>query len=424
MIKHITRAREIIFSKTAMDTYVLFGGNVISAFLGFLFVFFTAKFIDKSEAGGFFAVTNLAAMVSTVADVGIASGVVNFISEALSNGQIDLARKYIKAAFMIRLFVVLSLALIAVITTNFIYPRLLATTDPMAGVWVGVMILSYFLWLFLPYLLQARKNFLGAVSTDLVFMITRLGALFILIYIGGTSLYNVFGSYIFGGLAAGFFGFILVGTDFFRTKPELEIYKKLFRFSGWLGVSRITSAASGNLDVQMMAALLGALSTAVYSIPSKLASFIIVLGGSFSAVLATRLAGFGNKEKERTYILKAVLVTIPIIFGIIFWAIIAKPFMLLIFPKYLDSVPVFRALALANIPFILSVPAVSAIVYSMKKPKFIGFFSVVQLAIMFGFDLVLIPKFGVIGPAITLAVTNILLAIYMWTIAIKYYWFS
>lgn len=421
---HIKRAKNLVFSGTAKDTYTLFTGNVLSAFLGFLFVFFTARFINKTDAGVFFAVTNLAVMVSSVADVGIASGIVNFISEALASGDRVLAEKYMKAAFMIRLGVVLLLSFVSIAATSFISPRLLASNDPMSGIWVGLIILSLFLWMFLPYILQARKNFLGSVSTDLTFMTTRLCFLFILTILGGASLYKVFGSYLLAGLSAGVLGFILVGTDFFKAKPEIEIYKKLFNFSGWLGINRITSAISGNLDVQMMAAMLGALSTAVYSIPSKLASFIVVLGGSFSAVLATRLAGFGDREKEKSYILKALLVTFPIIAGIIFWVIIAKPFMFILFPKYMDSVPAFRMLAIANIPFILTVPAVSAIIYSIKKPKFIGIVSVVQLASMFLLDLYLIPRYGVLGPGITLAVTNTLLAIYMWVITIKTYWFS
>ena len=102
--------------------------------------------------------------------------------------------------------------------------------------------------------------------------------------------------------------------------------------------------------------------------------------------------------------------------------IIAKPFILTLFgEKYIESVPVFQALAAAQIPFLFTVPSVSAIIYSMKKTVFIGAFSFFQVAAIFLLNLIFIPRFGVFGPTITLGVTNMILAIYTWVIVIKHY---
>jgi O-antigen/teichoic acid export membrane protein len=165
--------------------------------------------------------------------------------------------------------------------------------------------------------------------------------------------------------------------------------------------------------------------TGLYSIPARLASFITVLAGSFSSVLAPRLAGYGNKESEKKYIVKSLLFLLPITAGIIIWIILAKPFMLLLFgTKYLASVPVFQALAAAQVPFLFTVPSVSAIIYSMKKTAYIGLYSFFQIAAIFGMNFILIPKYGAFGPAITLGVTNIILAIFTWVVVIKHYWFE
>lgn len=424
MHRHIIRAKNILTTGTFKDTLVLFSGNVMSAFLGFVFVFFTARFIDKSDAGIFFAVTNLAVMISSIADMGISTGIVNFISSAYAENKIQLAKEYMKAAFMIRFVIIIILSFLTMILSPVISPRLLATNDYTAGIWVGLMILAFFLWMFLPYIMQAKKNFMGAVFLDNFYMIVRLSFLFIAVYFGGATLGKIFGSYLVAGILSGVAGFAIVGIGFFKSNPTPEVYKSLFKFSGWMGLSRIASSVSGSLDVQMMAALLGALPTAIYSIPSKLASFIVVLAGSFSAVLATRLSSFGDKEKEKAYIFKSTLVTLLIVAGIIFWMIIAKPFILLLFPKYLDSVPVFRALIAANIPFMLATPAVTAVIYAMKKPQYVGLFSVFQLVVMFLLDIYLIPQFGVLGPAVTLGIINTILMIYSWTITLKHYYFK
>jgi O-antigen/teichoic acid export membrane protein len=165
--------------------------------------------------------------------------------------------------------------------------------------------------------------------------------------------------------------------------------------------------------------------TGLYSIPSRLATFILVLAGSYSSVLATRLAGFGNRDKEREYIIKSTLAIVPIVLGVVLWIIFAKPFIVILFTvKYLPSVPVFQALAAAQIPFLLTVPSVSAIIYSMKKTVFIGAFSFFQIVAIFLLNFVLIPRYGPFGPTITFAVTNTILAIYTWVIVIKHYWFE
>jgi len=169
----------------------------------------------------------------------------------------------------------------------------------------------------------------------------------------------------------------------------------------------------------------GALATGLYSIPSRLANFIVVLSGSYSSVLATRLASFGDREKEKTYILKSTLALIPITGGIILWILLAKPFIIFLFgEKYLNSVPIFQALAASQIPFLFTVPAVSAIIYSMKKTIYIGTLSFFQLAAIFALNYYFIPKYGPFGPTITFGITNTLLAIYVWFLVIKHYWFK
>jgi O-antigen/teichoic acid export membrane protein len=197
-------------------------------------------------------------------------------------------------------------------------------------------------------------------------------------------------------------------ADFLRSKPQVAEYKNLVKFSGWLGVNSIVSSIGGRVDVQMIAAMLGAMATGIYSIPSRLASFITVLISSFSSVLAPRFASFDDKEREKAYLIKSTLALIPITVGIIFWIIIAKPFILILFgTKYIESVPIFQALAAAQIPALFSIPSVTAIVYSMKKTVYIGAYSFFQTAAILILDFVLIPKYGLYGPTITFAVINI-----------------
>jgi len=423
--RYYERARSLIFSATAKDTFVLFSGNLLSAFWGFLFTLIIARALSIYDFGIFSAALNLVVILSSLADIGISTGSVNFVSEHTARGEHEKADEYIKASFLIRLFIVLAISVVVAIFAPFISRTLLATRDPKIAIWAAVIPIFLFPDLFFPYILQAKKKFFHSTLIDNVFYIARLLFAFGFFLVGGLTMSKAFWAFGAGFVVEGILVLIFIKTDFMRSKPQKGEYKNLLKFSGWIAVNRIISSVSGRLDIQMLAAMAGAVVTGLYSIPSRLASFIVVLSGSFSSVLAPRLAGFGNKASEKSYIVKSLLAILPIIAGVIIWIIFAKPFMLLLFgTKYLASVPVFQALAAAQIPFLLTVPSVSAIIYSMKRTFYIGAFSFFQIVAIFGLNFWLIPKYGPFGPAITLGVTNLILAVYTWVIVIKHYWFT
>lgn len=85
---------------------------------------------------------------------------------------------------------------------------------------------------------------------------------------------------------------------------------------------------------------------------------------------------------------------------------------------------VFQALAAAMIPFLITVPSVTTIVYAMKKTVYIGTFSIFQLFAIFLLNLYLIPKLGPYGPTITFGIVHTILALYTWAIVIRHYWIN
>lgn len=423
MKKYIDWGKRLLFSDTARDTFVLFVGNGASAFWGFLYTLFIARSFSVYDFGIFSAALNFVVILSSLADIGISTGSVNFVSEHTARGEHEKANEYIKASFLIRLFVVLLISVLVAIFAPFVSKTFLATQDPKIAVWCAILPIFLFPDAFFPPILQAKKKFFHSTLIDNVFYIGRLLFALAFYFAGGLTMSKAFWAYGVGFVAEVILIALFVKGDFLRSKPQKNEYKNLMKYSGWIAVNRILSSVSGKLDVQMLATMAGAVATGLYSIPSRLASFIAILIGSFSSVMAPRLAGYGNKDSERKYILKSLLAVAGISVGIIFWIIIAKPFILILFgEKYIPSVPVFQALAAAYIPSLLTVPSVTAIIYSMKKTVYIGAYSFFQIAAIFLLDLFLIPKYGVFGPTITLGVTNLIMVFYSWFIVIKYYW--
>lgn len=425
MKKYYDYLRNLAFSGTAKDTYILFSGNVLSAFLGFLFTLFVARALSIADFGVFSATLNLVVILTSLGDIGLSSGVVNFISEHREAGNEKKVHEYMKAALVVRFSVAFVLSIIVFFLAPYISKPLLATTDATMGIWAAILPLFIFPDMLFPYILQAKKKFLQSTIYDNSFYLARLAFAFIYYLLGALTIPKAYWAFGLGFLVNIILTFVFLGKKYLYSKPTKVEYKSLLKFSGWIAVNRIISSVSGRLDVQMLAAMAGAVVTGLYSIPSRLASFIIVLAGSFSSVLATRLAAYKDRDKEKSYILKSTLALIPISLGVIFVVIFAKPFITILFgEKYLDAVPIFQALALAQIPFLFTVPPVTAIIYALKKTVYIGTFAFFQVVAIFLLNFYFIPKYGPFGPTFTYAIVNTVLLIYSWSFVVKHYWFA
>lgn len=421
-----TRIRSLLGlakTNTAKDTLVLFSGNVVSALLGFLFTIVIARILTVSDFGIFSAAQNLIVILTSLSDIGLSSGVVSFMASHLARGEEKKADEYAKAAFIVKVVVSTTLSLLMIVFAGYVARHWLATVDSRVAYWVSVLSFLFIADSFLPYILQAKKMFLKSVLIDISVGLPKFLIPLIFIKFGVLTINTTLLAFAASLALSVVVGFALTGIKFLASRPTKSVYLDLAKFSGWLGVNRIISSISGKLDVQMMAALAGAVSTGLYSIPSKLSSFLIVLASSFSAVLAPRFAGFNDKKQEKTYLLKASLVTLGIIALTIVWIIIAKPFILVLFgAKYLPAVPVFQALCASMVPYLISVPSVTVLVYAMKKTVYIGAFSFFQLAAVFSLNYIFIPKYGAFGPTIAFGIVNTILAIYTWVIVTTYYW--
>lgn len=424
-MERIKKLISLIKSSTARDTYTLFIGNTLSAFLGFLFTLVVARALSVEDYGIFSAATNLVVILISLTDLGISAGAISFVSSNIAKGKQKLANQYIKASTIIRFGVTFFVSLLVMSFAGVISPKFLATTDLMVSYLVALVAMAFALPMLFPFLLQAKKKFIASMVADNSLYLVRLIFAFGFAYFGILTINNSLLSFVIGAVAGSIIGLLLIKPNFLFSKPKPIVYKKLFKFSGWLGINKIISSISGRLDIQMLVIFAGATATGLYSIPSRLAGFVVVLASSFSAVLAPRLSGFNDHDMEKKYIVKATLALIPITAGLLLWIAIAKPFVTILFgDKYIDSVPVFRALVASMVPFIFTAPSVTAIIYSIRKTIYIGAYSFFQIVAIFVLNYILIPIYGPIGPAITFAITNTILLIYTWTIVIRYYWFN
>ena len=421
-MQSLKKVASFLFSDTSKDTLTLFIGNSFSAFFGFIFVYILTQRLSVEDFGVFSAAANLIIIISSFTDLGITTSMINFVSSKLGDKDNEGASRYLKASFIIRFASILLVSGIVSLFPKYISINFLSTSDINVSYWVAIISIGLTAWLTFPYAMMAYKKFWQSVVLDWSLGIPR-----IIIFLGLASIYSsnlniALASYGLSTVLPIFYGFGVIGVKFLKSKTTNKDYIDLAKFSGWLGVNRIISSISGRLDIQMLANLTTASLVGYYSIASRLSSFVIVLASSMGSVLSTRFASFNDKEKERKYLIKSTLFTLPIIAGVILWVIVAKPFVLILFgDRYFESIKILQYSLLSLIPFILATPAVTAIVHAMRKPIYIGVFSFPQLALIFSLNLYFIDKYGAIGATFSFLITYTIMAMYSWFIAYRYY---
>ncbi|TAL82005.1 MAG: hypothetical protein EPN88_00100 [Bacteroidetes bacterium] len=141
----------------------------------------------------------------------------------------------------------------------------------------------------------------------------------------------------------------------------------------------------------------------IYSGAVRFTAAYPLFAGSFSTVLAPRIASITQLAELRHFLIKVILATGGLIGTIIVFIMIANPLMYVILgPKAEPIIPVLQILLVSMIFFVGSIPAVTLAVYYLKKPDILTLNSIIQVVIVIIGNYFFIPHFGRFGPAYSL----------------------
>jgi O-antigen/teichoic acid export membrane protein len=394
----------------------MFAGNVASAALAFVIVIITARVLGPIQFGLFFALYNFIQLVSSVADIGVGSGIVNFIPHALSRGEAKPANQYLKAGWDIVLFVSFVLSLIGIFAPRTIIVRLFPGISVTQWLVTVLASTSFILINFVIFAFQARKEFVRSIAANLGYSATRTVIIVIIALLGRLNVLLAVGAYAASSILGVVFSLPFLPRVIGNlNKPTRSQSRELLRFSAHLGLGKIAANIASRIDVQMLYPLAGAFATAQYGIAQRVAFLYMLFSSSAGAVIAPKIASISDRNEVKSYAQKIILLTAVLLLGLIFGIVVADPLIPLLFgDKYPGIVPVVRWMLIATIPFLLNLTPVNLVIYFQKDSKLIGFLSVIQLGIVIALNIALIPRIGVFGPVVAYAAGNTLVGLVTW----------
>ncbi len=397
-------SHKLFFSKTAINTYFVFGGNGLSAIFAFIFTVIYVRNLSYEDVGYFSALLSLLLLASDLADMGIGTSMSAFLPPLEETKSKLLA--FLKTSFFFQLTVGLLFSLVIFFfATNL--SQLLFHTGTFTF-FLQITALGIFMTImanFCQYALSARQRFITVAFLSSFGGFIRLLLLVVILLISTLTLANTIYVHIASVFLLMSVSLLLLKLDFFKEKITRQDLKKLISFSYLLGIARGLTALASRLDVLMIVALRGPADAGIYAIASRVIALYPLLSGSFSTVIAPRLSSSSDKKQLSDFMRKVIIGTLGLIATVVFLIIIAQPFMVILFgEKGEAAVSVFRLLLTSMIFFVASVPAVSLSVYFLKKPHILTINSILQLMVVILGNLTFIPLFGNFGAAYSLII--------------------
>ena len=397
-------SHKLFFSKTAINTYFVFGGNFLSAIFAFIFTVIYVRNLSYEDVGYFSALLSLLLLASDLADMGIGTSMSAFLPPLEETKSKLLA--FLKTSFFFQLTVGLLFSLVIFFfATNL--SQLLFHTGTFTF-FLQITALGIFMTImanFCQYAISARQRFITVAFLSSFGGFIRLLLLVVILLISTLTLANTIYVHIASVFLLMSVSLLLLKLDFFKEKITRQDLKKLISFSYLLGIARGLTALASRLDVLMIVALRGPADAGIYAIASRVIALYPLLSGSFSTVIAPRLSSSSDKKQLSDFMRKVIIGTLGLIATVVFLIIIAQPFMVILFgEKGEAAVSVFRLLLTSMIFFVASVPAVSLSVYFLKKPHILTINSILQLMVVILGNLTFIPLFGNFGAAYSLII--------------------
>ncbi len=402
--KSISYLYTLALSQTARSTYLTTFGAGINALLGFVFTIIVARSVSPGDFGLFSVVMNLLTILLVIADAGFNSSILKFLPQAIRDSRKERSQKIIKVSFLTTLFISGVLALLLFLSSSplaeiVFLKKELVLPFIIASVAIVGLPLTY---LFVA-VLQGQQRFLFGVITESSVYFSKVLATVFLLLTGKLNLISVLIILSLTSFTGVILGIFFIRPIFFRAKTDLALLKTLFGFGVWVALARIANAVSGKIDTLMLVRFVETAEVGFYAAAQRMTFVFPVMVTGVAAVLQPKFASFKTLTEVKSFTQKSILLVSTLFLPIGLLFIIAPWITIWIYGwAYEPAIHIFRWLLLSTVFFVATTVPMIVILYYLGKSRFFAIISILQVALIFLGNLILIPKLGVIGPTVSL----------------------
>lgn len=350
-------------------------------------------------------VFNFVTIFYVICDVGLSSSILRFLPQAIRDGKEEEGRKIVKISFLFTLMV-----------SGIIGMGLALFSSPLASVLLGKQnlaislgiasfsVIGICLSVLFTSILQAKQKFVFGVIADSSIIFLKFIGTILLLYFSQLTVVSVFIVYSLTSFSGFIIGFFLTGAGFLSSHPNRLLVKNLLSFGLWVALARIANGIAGRLDTLMLIHYVEPDKVGFYAAAQKMTFIFPVLINGLMVVINPAFSSFKSNFEASKFAKKAFFLVsgLFVLVGVLF---VSAPYLVVkIFGQvYAPAADILRWLLVSIFFSIASSVPMTTLIYFLGESKVFALISFVQLLIVYFMNYLLIPKFGVIAPAISLA---------------------
>lgn len=232
-----------------IDLVIVFGGNILSSCLNFLFIIYLARKLGVVFFGQFNIIIEIIGMITILTDLGITTGFIRFYSKYYKESK-EKANALIKATFALKS----GLSIFLLITTllfSFIFIKDEKMLKLLKLASLGILTVT--VNGFFCSILQSRQEFKKFILIKMINPLIKIIGLSVIIFFNIYSLENIIIIYYLSPLIMALVVYKNLEINLFdRGKINITILKELLNFSKWITLSSLAVAFLTRLDILML----------------------------------------------------------------------------------------------------------------------------------------------------------------------------
>lgn len=379
--------------------------TLFSSLLNFVLVYILTRNMSTSSFGLVITALTFTQLVTDIGEFGINPASLNFVTKETDKvNKLKLA----KASLILKLLVAFIISLIVLVTAPLI--SIFIFKNEMMIPLIAISSFGIFISMGLVWgqvMLQAERNFFWVALVNLSPNLFRVLLILTILVFYSLNYLTAYLTLNLVLLLSALLALYKIGFGFLKTQTRVSDYKKIIKLGLPIGIGFAIAAIYTRLDQLTVFNILGEREAGVYGLASRLSSFFIFASVAVISAVTPRIASL-EKHKFDKYFRKVVLLSIGLAFLCLF-SILFSPLILSIFgSEYVFSIVPFSIQLVGVAFFAVSAPFTTVILFRFNKSGYSLWLSLASLIVITLLLFQLVPLYGGVGAAFSLALIYLL----------------
>lgn len=395
------------FKKASLhEVFFVYLGSLLNGVSLFLVTIFLGRILEKNLFGIFALSILVLSTVAEMSDFGLNGGLLRFAPYYIAQKEENKLKQLVKTIWQWRVWLSVILTCTGVASSQFLAEHIFNNPEiakylAFSFLGVGGVVLVGFTSTYL----QAAQKFLTNSIVQSLKGLLRL-ILVVTCYLCGVQ--NIF-IYLLIYIAVPWFLFLYsyryLPNGFRAVEIERDtkrsMHAQLAKFSFWFTVWSLSAILASRIDQVMLSRLMGLDKVAVYAIAFQFVYIYSLILQSVTVVLMPKTNSLQTNQELWSLSKRILLWIVPLIIFLIPIIFISQYVVSYIFGvKYAESIPVYMVLSYSMLISLIGIPF-SLIIIAFNKTKLVAYSGFLQLIVNLLLNILLIPRFGVMGAAYT-----------------------